>query len=77
MKTPTGAFTVSGGGIDRNGYESGMIALSGAINMIQRLPGEATLYVRDRDGTCFGRVEQDADGIVLIYRLTPTRRSPK
>lgn len=69
-KAAAGAFTVSGPGIDRNGYQSGSVALSAAITLAT---GEATMYVRDGNGDAFGRVERDTDGSLTIIRLGEDR----
>lgn len=67
-----GAFTVSGGTIDRNGYESGDVALSAAITFASRERVDRTLYVRDGAGVAYGRVEAE-DGRVRVYRTAAAR----
>lgn len=61
-------FTVSGPGVDRNGYDTGGIGLSAAITFASRATGEATYYVRDPDGNIFGHAERVEDGVVRITR---------
>lgn len=59
-----GGFTVSGPGVDRNGYQ---VALSAAITFAGRAQSETTLYVRDAAGEAHGRVERAGDGSMKIY----------
>lgn len=62
-------FTVSGPGVDRNGFESGPVALSAAITFAERGPFESTFYARDGAGEIFGRVERDVAGNLAIFRI--------
>lgn len=73
MSKGAGAFTVSGPGVDRNGYLSGSVALSAAITLATAASGEATMYVRDGAGEAFGRVERDQDGSLTIIRFGEER----
>lgn len=66
------AATVSGPGVDR-GYESPAVALSAAITFAGRARDETTMYVREADGTAYGRVERDDTGSLAIYRAKAAR----
>lgn len=57
--------TVSGGAVDR-AYESAPVALSAAITFASRASEDTTLYVREADGSPYGRVER-LGGEIHIY----------
>jgi hypothetical protein len=75
-KKTTGEFTVSGAGVDLDGFESIAVALSRAITAASRATGETTAYVRDADGNGRGRVERDQDGSILVYGEQHYRSTP-
>lgn len=61
------AATVSGPGVDRS-FASPAVALSAAMTIASRAPGETTLYVRDADGNVYGSVVRAAQGGLTVYR---------
>ena len=73
VKNRKHTYSVTGPDIDRNGYETGGIALSAAITFASRASGEATYYARNADGDVFGHAERDEDGTVYITRVKGDR----
>lgn len=49
-------YTITGPGVDKT-VESGPLGISGAINLAKDIPVGDTVYVRDRTGEIYGRVE--------------------
>lgn len=66
MAARPSAFTVTGPEGERGSPERGP-ALSLAITLACRLPGEGTYYVRDRENVGQYRVERHTDKTVTIH----------
>lgn len=67
--TAVGAASVSGPGIDKDGYPTVAVALSAAITFAQRSQQNGDFYVRNADGVTVARVERDRKR-TRIFRLT-------